>query len=217
VTAEAVPRTALARVASAQAGLEVAIAPLGDDAVRAPSRLPGWTVGHLLTHLARNADSHRRRTEGAARGQVVEQYPGGFEGRAAEIEAGARRPAAALRADVAHSAAALAAAWAAVPDDAWDRPTVDVAGRRRPLRDLVDRRWQEVEVHLVDLGVGPTQRDWSDEFVADRLPRLRVGVGARLPAGATAPDPDVLDERDELAWLYGRLDLPELPQLSPWV
>ncbi|MGA0355459.1 MAG: maleylpyruvate isomerase N-terminal domain-containing protein, partial [Ilumatobacteraceae bacterium] len=37
------------------------LATLGDldhlDPTR-PSRLPGWSVGHILTHLARNADSH---------------------------------------------------------------------------------------------------------------------------------------------------------------
>ena len=31
-------------------------ATLDDAAVAAPSPLPGWTRGHVLTHLARNAD-----------------------------------------------------------------------------------------------------------------------------------------------------------------
>ena len=33
-----------------------AVRGLTDDAARAPSRLPGWTRGHVLTHLARNAE-----------------------------------------------------------------------------------------------------------------------------------------------------------------
>ena len=33
----------------------------------AERKLEGWTVGHVLTHLARNADSHVRMLEAAAR------------------------------------------------------------------------------------------------------------------------------------------------------
>ena len=67
----------------------------------APSRLPGWSRAHVLTHLARNADGHRRMIEGAARGEVLEQYAGGVEGRNAGIDAGAGRPAADVLADFA--------------------------------------------------------------------------------------------------------------------
>ncbi len=177
----ATPTLLLARVALAQARLETAIGPLDDGPVRTPSLLPGWTVGHVLSHLARNADSHRRRTEAAARSELVEQYSGGFEGRAHEIEAGASRPAAELRDDVIESAEALRRAWDAVPENAWANPTLDVAGPRRPLHQLVYRPGHELEVHLVDLAIGPTHRDWSDEFVADRLPALRGHAGAAAP------------------------------------
>src|SRR5919206_1227017 len=73
---------------------------LTDTAARRPSLLPGWTVGHVATHLARNADSHVRLLEAARRGEVADQYPGGAAQREAEIEAGAGRPAAELVADV---------------------------------------------------------------------------------------------------------------------
>ncbi|MHB1928527.1 MAG: maleylpyruvate isomerase N-terminal domain-containing protein, partial [Acidimicrobiales bacterium] len=66
---------------------------LGDEHIGAPSRLPHWTVGHVLTHLARNADGHVVRLEGALRGEDVRRYPGGVEQRDADIEAGASRPA----------------------------------------------------------------------------------------------------------------------------
>ncbi len=46
--------------------------------MRGPSLLPEWSDGHVLTHLARNADSVVRRMEGAARGELVDQYPGGL-------------------------------------------------------------------------------------------------------------------------------------------
>ena len=60
--------------------LEQAIAALTDEQVSRPSRLPDWSVGHVLTHIARNADSVTRRLQGAARGEIVDQYPGGLPG-----------------------------------------------------------------------------------------------------------------------------------------
>lgn len=205
-----IPHEDVARVADAQSRFDAAIAPLHDDDMRRPSSLPDWTVGHVLAHVARNADSHVRRAEAAARGEVVEQYPGGFEGRAAAIEAGAHRPADELIADVRTSGAAVLAAWRAMPDAAWDGMTIDVGGRRRPLWQLAARRWQELEVHAVDLDIGVTYSDWPDDFVTVWLPRLRERY-------RDAPAVRVeLDEREELAWLYGRLARPDLPVLPPW-
>jgi maleylpyruvate isomerase len=204
-------------VADAQGRFMAAIARLGDDDVHRPSLLPDWTVAHVLAHVARNADSHTRRAEAAVRGEVVDQYSGGYEGRAAEIEATAvGRTARQLIDDVRTSATTMWHAWSDVPAAAWEHETRDVGGRLRPLRLLVQRRWQELEVHMVDLDVGVTYRDWPGEFVAEWLPQLRAGRDARLPPGAAAPAPGVLDERDELAWLYGRLQRPDLPVLAPW-
>ena len=210
------PERDLERVRGAQARLEDAIAGLDDTGTREASLLPGWTVGHVLTHLARNADSHRRRADAAGRGEVVEQYPGGAAGRAAEIDGGAGRSADELRRDVETSAEALSISWAILAEDAWERPTLDVMGRERPLHDLVGRRWQELEVHGIDLGIGLTPRWWSADFVHDRLPVLRMTLPGRLGPGARAPEAATLDERDELAWLYGRLHRADLPELAPW-
>ena len=205
-----IPNEDIARVSDAQTRFDAVIAGLTDDDARRASRLPDWTVGHVLAHVARNADSHVRRTEAATRGEVVEQYPGGWAGRAAEIEATADRPAAELIDDVRTSGAKLLAAWASVPEHAWDGLTTDVGGRDRPLWQLVGRRWQELEVHVVDLGIGVSPREWPDDFVAVWLPRLRTHFGDQVPADVE------LDERDELAWLYGRFAREDLPVLPPW-
>jgi len=216
------PDEDLEQVERAQRRFDASVARFDDAAVRAACRLPGWTIGHLLTHVARNADSHVLRAHAAARGEMVDQYPGGFEGRARSIEDGAGRPADELIEDVVTSGAAVAAAWALVPDDAWGHVTRDVGGRQRPLAELPGRRWQELEVHLVDLGTGPTYRDWPEEFVRVWLPKLRAELPGRLSPGVEAPRPGSIDERDELAWLYGRLDLADrpdlaaLPRLGPW-
>lgn len=187
---------------------------LDDEVLRQPSLLPGWTVAHVLAHVAGNADSHVRRTQAAIKGLMVDQYPGGMDGRAAEIEAAAQQPAPQLIADVRRSAQAVDEAWRAPLGEAWTRITRDVGGRERALSELPARRWQEVEVHLVDLGIGVSYRDWPDDFVAAWLPRVRAHMADRVAAGFDLPHFD--DGRDELAWLYGRLHRDDLPSLPPW-
>ena len=67
----------------AHMGMSHVVADLGDAEVRRASELPGWSVGHLLTHLARNAESMCRRIDAALRSEIVDQYEGGPAGRAA--------------------------------------------------------------------------------------------------------------------------------------
>ena len=196
-----VPTVELEGCRAAHARLDAAIAGLADEQARQPSRLPGWSVGHLLTHLARNADSVVRRLEGAERGVVVSQYEGGREGRAADIEAGAHRSAAELIADVAAASARCDAACAAVAPEVWDRPSVGIGDDASPASSMAFSRWREVEVHHVDLGLGYSPSDWPEELVALWLPRLLD----ELPNRA---DPNGL-----LAWTIGRSAAPELP---PW-
>ena len=210
------PVEALGAWREAEGRLLATITPLDDATMAGPSLLAGWTVAHLLTHLARNADSHVRRTEAAIAGVVVDQYPGGLTERAADIEAGAGRSAAAVRDDVGASTARLLAAWSDVPDAAWANVTRDASGGERRLDELPSRRWLEVEVHLVDLGCGPTHRDWSDAFVTAFLADMRAGAAVRLPVGDELPAPGQVDSRDELAWLFGRLVRDDLPELGPW-
>jgi maleylpyruvate isomerase len=104
-----------------------AVGSLPDRQVARATHLPGWTVGHVLTHVAHNADSHRRRAEAAVTGDVIDRYPGGPKGRAADI-----------------------------------------------------------------------------------------GAGPRLPEGAVLPSRGALDDREELAWLYGRVRRDDLAELAPW-
>jgi maleylpyruvate isomerase len=197
----AAPHREIAGCAASHGRLLEALAGLGDEVARRPSLLPGWTVGHVLAHVARNADSVVRRLEAAARGEVVEQYAGGPEGRAAEIEAGAGRPADELVADVQVTAKAVEAAFARMPEDAWGHITRTVSGSEIPARDLARSRWREVELHHVDLGLGYVPADWPADLVAADLP---VALGTLAPR----TDPAAL-----LAWAVGRGPAPEL---SPW-
>ncbi|HEY5164647.1 MAG TPA: maleylpyruvate isomerase N-terminal domain-containing protein [Acidimicrobiia bacterium] len=216
MTTAAGPERDLGRASDAQYRFLDVIGGFNDSDLRRPSLLPGWTVAHVLVHLARNADSHRRRAEAAARGDVIDQYPGGFEGRAAQIEGGAARTRAEILDDVGSSADGMQTAWRRVPDSAWDVISRDVSGKERPLRSLPARRWQELEVHIVDVDAGVTHRGWSADFVDVWLPALRATAEPRLPRGAALPAPGTLDDRDELAWLYGRFQRSDLPELTPW-
>ncbi|RPI12233.1 MAG: maleylpyruvate isomerase family mycothiol-dependent enzyme [Actinobacteria bacterium] len=210
------PTEDLLRVEAAQRRFDEVVASIDDATARRPTALPGWTVGHVLTHVARNADSHVRRAEAAVRGEVIEQYVGGWEGRAAEIDAGAHRSARELVDDVRASGERLMATWLALPGEAWCGMTVDVSGTERSVRALVSRRWQELEVHVVDLGLGPTHRDWSDDFVEAFFPRRRSGALRESPGIELPASTEFRDDREELAWLFGRAERADLPRLSPF-
>jgi maleylpyruvate isomerase len=179
---------------------------LDDATARRPSRLPDWTVGHVVTHLARNADSHVRMLEGAMAGRVADQYEGGLDGRAADIAAGAGRPAAELVTDLGRTIDDLDATWRLVPLEVW------ASGRGRmgngelcPCAEMPARRWREVEIHRVDLGLGPEPADWPEAYVEVELSRALGQLPDRLSPASRA----VL-----LAWLVGRADAP--PELPPW-
>jgi maleylpyruvate isomerase len=183
---------------SAHAALLDDLEGLTDEEARRPSLLAGWTVGHLLTHIARNADSVQRRLEGAVRGEVLDQYVGGVEGRANEIEAGAGRPANALVADVRDSAAAVERVMDTLPMAAWDAPSRTSRGIEEDGRAVVFSRWREVAVHHGDLGLRARTVPLPPDLVAAWLP-------AELERLATRTDAAAL-----LAWILGRGPAPGL-------
>jgi maleylpyruvate isomerase len=148
--------------------VSAAIDSLMDDAARGASRLPAWTRGHVLTHLARNADGNRNMVEGAIRGEERQQYPGGADQRTDDIEAGAHRDARALVEDFRSSQQALANAWGRVPDDGWSRYGVWLATGRRPIEAGLRARRRELLVHLVDLDLGVRPVDLPEDFVAEQ-------------------------------------------------
>jgi len=176
-----------------------------DAEVRAPSLLPGWTRGHVLAHIARNADGITRTLSGALRGEVVARYPNGQEGRNADIEAGATRGFAELAADVRESADRLDRLFGAVGDaGGWDLPTED-----RPARDHVLARWREVEIHRVDLAGAYPAGEWPAEFVAYLLPELADRLAQRAAAPLrieVASEGSVTSELAGRVWTVGSGD-----------
>jgi len=168
--------------AASTAALLQTIGGLTDADARRPSLLPGWTIGHVLTHLARNADSVVRMIEAAQRGEVATQYAEGQRER--EIEEGAGRPARELVDDVAHTAIAVAQVWAATSDDAWERGMTRVRAGDCPLRLIPLRRWREVELHHADLGLAFGYDDLSPAYVERELNGVSPPpFGGRDPKG----------------------------------
>ncbi|MER5211616.1 maleylpyruvate isomerase family mycothiol-dependent enzyme [Streptomyces sp. NPDC002838] len=221
----------LASVRDATERLLTAAAKLDNASVSEPSRLPDWTRGHILAHLSRNAD---------ALVNVLEGRPmyASAQARDAEIERDAQRPLDVQLADLRESAARFQETGAAPAD--WSRTVELRNGVTDSASRVPFRRWAEVELHHVDLGIGYELEDLPAEFVereidflAERfsghpdVPATHLTDGTRAwSTGREAGTPEVTvtgTGPDLLGWLAGRRDgsaltvrggaLPALPPL----
>ncbi|HZM77594.1 MAG TPA: maleylpyruvate isomerase N-terminal domain-containing protein [Candidatus Limnocylindrales bacterium] len=183
------------------------VSQLDDATVRKPSILPGWTIGHVLTHVARNADGHVHRLEGVLRGEDVPRYPGGLTQRDADIEDGAERTAEELLDDVTSSAVRLQETWRRCETEGWPNAHLLGSDSWRTTESPL-RRLREVEIHHADLGLDYTAEDWPDAYVQWELAATLSGVPERLDG----------DEKSRifLSWLIGRSDLPPGFRLADW-
>jgi maleylpyruvate isomerase len=172
--------------------LLAAAAALDNAAVAEPSRLPGWSRGHVLAHLARNADALRNVLAG------LPMYESA-EARNADIERDARRPAAAQLADVRASAADFRAR-TALPAD-WSRTVTLRNGVTESAARIPFRRWAEVALHHVDLDVGHELGDLPAEFTEREIDFLRRRFSADPAVAEVTGPPTAL-----LGWLSGRGD-----------
>jgi maleylpyruvate isomerase len=182
----------------------------GTSDLGTPSLLPGWTRAHVVAHIAGNAEGQIRMLRAAQRGAVGDQYPGGAEGRAADIEELAADPGAAVEA-VHRTAAELEQAWRATTN--WAALCRPLHGDPMPVSRLAWTRWREVEVHAVDLAATYGPADWPPEFVERLLTELNAWPGRPSLDGISGPDHALA------AWLTGRSegeglqgDLPDLPE-----
>jgi maleylpyruvate isomerase len=204
---DADPVTAMDLCQATHARLLVTAERATDEELRRPSRLPGWTIAHVLTHIARNADGHIHRLEGALLGQDRPRYPGGPAQRDAEIEEGAGRGATEILADLQGTWSALQVTWQRSVDAGW--PHAELLGDDDwPTTASPSRRLREVEMHHVDLGLGYEPSDWPEDYVAWELPMLLATVAGRADR--------LEDQRSLVAWLSGRSSIPTEIELASW-
>lgn len=210
---------------------------LSDDDWRAPSRLPGWTRGHVATHLARHAEAFARLASWARTGVEQPMYP---TDRDAAIEAGAGRNGLTIQTDLDTATGLLDKEFDAVTDTAaWARPVRLRDRQGLPAARLPAGRLAEVIIHHVDLDVGVAVADldqpmaevalgWCAFRVAPRpgFPRLRLttGCGRAYDLGPQAGG-DVVEVGGPanllLGWITGRSgtdglegNVPELPSFG---
>ncbi|MFF8904389.1 maleylpyruvate isomerase family mycothiol-dependent enzyme [Streptomyces olivaceoviridis] len=221
----------LACVREATDRLLSAVIALDNASLAEPSRLPGWSRGHVLAHLARNAD---------ALVNVLQGRPmyASAEARDADIERDAPRPVEVQVTDVRESAARFQAAGEAPAD--WTRTVELRNGVTDSASRVPFRRWVEVELHHVDLGTGYELEDLPAEFLEREtgfltgrfsghpdVPATRVTDGTHAwTTGRAADEPGITvigRPADLVGWLAGRRDgaalevrggtLPKLPPL----
>lgn len=212
--------------------------------IKAPSELPGWTRGHVLAHITGIANAMARQLEYAARGESIELYDGGFEGRNRAIDMAAGHSLEEHRADVDAALERALRAFGSLdgPDSAngggWREP---ITYRGGVVFDGGLALWRELVIHATDLGTGRGPETWSRpfcehlfDFLSARvpegqkfvlqplgLPPVAIGSGGRstVVSGLLT---------DIAAWLAGRTpslgslrataaaDGVDLPALLPW-
>lgn len=124
-----------------------------DDA-GAPSLCVGWSRGHVLSHLARNADGMAALVRAAVDGSGESMYPSP-QARDADIDSGATRPLDELVADVEQSAGALAEALPRLGAEHRGLRLERTPGVYLMLAERIPfLRLREVVYHHVDLDAG---------------------------------------------------------------
>jgi uncharacterized protein (TIGR03083 family) len=179
-SAGAAPVT-LAGIDAAASALQATAEELTAEQASAPSLLPGWSRGHVLTHVARNADALANLLRTARTGEPRAAYASAGA-RAAAIDAGAARRPADLAADLASSAAAWRAEAAVLPESSRFT-VVAVLGDAFPAAQVFTRRLHEIVLHHTDLGTGFGPADWPAAYADLDLPPHMAAQRADRLAG----------------------------------
>ncbi|WP_461174537.1 maleylpyruvate isomerase family mycothiol-dependent enzyme [Arthrobacter sp. Z1-9] len=240
------PEVLLAGLHKAADDLASDVAKLSDEDVKAPSALPGWTRGHVLAHLTGISNAMARQLEYAARGETIELYDGGMDGRNKAIDMAAGHDAATHVADLTAALERAMNRFNALPGikdssanrTGWYAP---ITYRGGVVLDGGLALWRELVIHTSDLLTGRGPETWSRQFcehlfdfLAARvqpddklvlqplgLPPVSIGSGNRstVISGMIT---------DIAAWLAGReptlgslrasaaADGVDLPALLPW-
>jgi len=232
------PAGLLAELHKAATGLTAAMDRIPDGGERAPSTLPGWSRGHLLAHITGICNALARQVEYGRRGETVELYDGGVDGRNRAIELAAGHSHKEHRDDVAAAMQRALAALDALTEDEW---RTHIAFRDGVIFDAGLALWRELVIHTADLDSGTGPETWNREFCSHLFDFLaaRVPAETKLVLQPVALPPLALGAggstvvvsgmvTDIAAWLAGRTpsldslrataagDGTDLPNLLPW-
>ncbi|MFF9041809.1 maleylpyruvate isomerase family mycothiol-dependent enzyme [Streptomyces sp. NPDC014892] len=209
-------RTALAWVTEGTDLCRKALAGFDDASYGAPSLLPGWSRGHVVAHLAGNAEALGNLVHWARTGERTPMYSSP-EQRNAGIESGARLPADRLTAWFERSAQTLHDAMTRLTDTQWHAEVVTAQGRTVPASDIPWLRGREVMVHAVDLDADVRFTDLPEDFLTALRDDIGTKRGESTPAVRGRP-------AEVTAYLAGRpytavttVDGSPAEPLPPWL
>lgn len=216
-----------------------AVDELDDAALCLPTQLSGWTRGHVVSHLARNADGLVNLLHWARTGIESPMYTSPAD-RDAAIDEGANRLARVQQEDLRAADERFFMATEVMSDTDWEARVVNGQGVVIGASLVPWMRLTELLVHLVDLDIG---RDFDDvvqlaagqtalliDYVASRyderpgIPSVRLAVD--LPSGdqhtwllgdVDGPHDVRSAAAPALAWLTGRSAEEVLPRLPAWL
>lgn len=199
------PEHDAAEVAEATSELLRTAAELSAADLAGPSLLPGWTRGHVLAHVARNADALVNLLTWARTGEETPMYADAAT-RERDIEAGAARAPQEQLADLRESADRFTAAVAALPPTGWAAQVAMRSGRVVAAAEIPWRRLIEVRLHHVDLDAGPGMGDLPAAFADRELAWLADGLAAHEGVAAVR----LRDTGSGAEWDLGAAEEPEL-------
>ncbi len=218
-----------------------ALTQLDDESADWPSVLPGWSRGHVVAHLSRNADAFTQVLTQVSAGEPASMYASN-DARDRDIVATVERhDAAGLVADAHEACRRLEQALTgctAEPDAPYTRVPGDASGFA--LRTVGPRRRAEVEIHHADLDLGYSPDDWPADFSLavvkqrqEELAALPQGCPSMVLSSTDVPGlwklgegqgPEIHGTAGRLAWwLVGRgggtgltCSAGDLPALGRW-
>lgn len=191
--------TSLQGLRASTDSLFASIADLTDPHAREASLLPGWSRGHVLTHIARNAEAIVNLVTWARTGEETPMYPSRDQ-RDADIEAGSGRPATELVDDVRTTHERMLAEIQQAPAESWANPIRWGARNREGTgRAIPFLRRVEVEVHHVDLSLDYTLAHLPEDFVQ----RMLTEVTAEYTADGDKPGLVLVSSEGEDRWTIG--------------
>ncbi|MEO8556301.1 MAG: maleylpyruvate isomerase family mycothiol-dependent enzyme [Actinomycetota bacterium] len=170
---------------------------LDDEALRGASLCEGWTRGHVLSHIARNADGLGNLVSWAVTGVPLAMYASP-EARDEDIAIGSTRGAQVILSDLEDSAARFAEAATGLTGEP-EHVEVEMRHGRKVLGgQLPTLRLMEVVFHHVDLDAGYTFADSDPGFVR----RAVANSVERMKASGQAPSVTLRSDEGD-TWTIG--------------